>query len=52
MLQGMENLRKRQREEMASEPNDEDLASAAGMMLHTFQQLLLSNAARNKLIQV
>lgn len=30
MFQGI-NLRKRQREEMASEPNDEDLASAAGM---------------------
>jgi hypothetical protein len=53
MFQGMENLRKRQREEMASKPNDEDLASAAGMKLRTFQQqMLLSNAARNKLIQV
>ncbi len=49
----MEDLRKRQREEMASKPNDEDLARAVGMKLHTFQQqLLLSDAARNKLIQI
>lgn len=47
------NLRTRLREEMATEPNDEEVASAANMNLPTFRrQLLLCDAARNKLIQV
>lgn len=38
---------------MATEPNDEEVASAANMDLPTFRrQLLLCDAARNKLIQV
>ncbi|CAK9226661.1 unnamed protein product [Sphagnum troendelagicum] len=51
-LKGMVNLRTRLREEMATEPNDEEVASAANMNLPTFRrQLLLCDAARNKLIQ-